>query len=329
MSKCRRWLGLGALVLLLYGAVACAGPSPTVTPPPTPQPTPGPLSLTVLYTNDGWGYTEPCACDPSLGGLARRATFIESVRDETRNVLVVDAGDSLLTLQRVGDLEQGKLLVEAYNRMGYDAVALGGLDFRMGLGVMREQIQAAHFPVLSANTTDPQTGDLLDKGYTIVERGGHRIALIGLTDPKTVVEVTQGHVQATEPVQALLDVLAEAKAESDIIVVVSHLGMLFDANLGQVAPDIDLIVSGLDKEVYDPPVVAQGAVIVSAGSRGEYIGRIDLEFDANGNLLSHDGYVQALTDQVADDAEMRSWMAQSGLVTASALKPGGSGQFTP
>lgn len=326
MSVTIRYACIG--VLLLWVLAGCATPEPTAVPSPTVAPTPGPLALTLLYTADGWGYTEPCACDPSVGGLARRAGYIRSVRQQRQNVLVVDSGDSLLTLQRVGDLEQGRLLAEAFDQMGYDAVALGGMDFRMGLDVLREQILVADYAVLSANTLDPQTGDWFDMPYQIVERGGHRIALIGLTDPQIVVEVTGGEVEVTEPVSALMEVVGQVKDDADVIIVLSHLGMVFDINLGQVVPEVDVIVSGKDKEIYDPPLEARGVMIVSAGSRGEYVGRVDLEFDVDGDLVSYESEMRALTEDIADDAAMRQWMAQVGMTPASALKSGSEGQLS-
>lgn len=317
-----------ALLGLVLGAVACAAPAPTATPTPTATPVPGPFTLTILYTNDGWGYTEPCACDPSAGGLARRASYINSVRAEAGNVLLVDAGDSLLTLQRVGDPEQGRLLAEAHNQLGYDAMALGGMDFRMGLDVLREQISVADYAVLSANTLDPQTNELLTEPYAIVERAGHRIALIGLTDAKTVSEATGGQVPVLEPVEQLIDIVDEVQDQVDLVVVLSHLGFMFDMNLQKVASAVDVIVSGRDREIYDPPLTATGPIIVSAGSRGEYIGRLDLHLNAEGEIESFDGHVDVLGDDVPDDPEMRQWMAQSGLVPAAALKSGSTGELS-
>jgi len=320
---------ISALICLVLGAVACAAPAPAATPPATATPpVSGPFTLTIVYTNDGWGYTEPCACDPSVGGLARRASYIKSVRAEAENVLVVDAGDSLLTLQGVGDREQGRLLAKAFNQLGYDAIALGGMDFRMGLDVLREQIQTADYAVLSANTLDPQTKEPFAEPYTIVERAGRRIALIGLTDAQTTAEVTGGEVPVTEPVETLIEIVDEIHDQVDLVVVLSHLGFVFDINLHKVAPEIDVIVSGRDREVYDPPLTAAGPIIVSAGSRGEFVGRLDLHFDEKGELQSFDGQMQLLTDEVADDPEMRQWMAQSGLVPATALKSGSSGQLS-
>lgn len=323
--KARR---ISAVLWLVLAAVACAAPVPTATPMPTATPVPAPFTLTILYTNDGWGYTEPCACDPSAGGLARRASYIKSVRAEVEHVLVVDAGDSLLTLLRVGDREQGRLLAEAHNQLGYDAIALGGMDFRMGLDVLREQIQAANYAVLSANTLDPQTTQLLTEPYTIVERAGRRIALVGLTDAKMVSEATGGQVPVLEPVGQLVDIVDELHDQVDLIIVLSHLGFMFDVNLHQVAPEVDVIVSGRDLEIYDPPLTAAGPIIVSAGSRGEFIGRLDLHLNAQGEIESFDGYMRMLGDDVADDPEMRQWMAESGLIPATALKAGGTGQLS-
>ena len=325
-------IGMGILVMVLFALIACATPAPTATPTPTPTPTPltpEPFTLTVLYTNDGWGYTEPCACDPSVGGLARRAAFIKSMRQEKENVLVVDAGDSLVSLFHVGDLEQGKLLAESFNQMGYDAVTIGGMDFRMGLDVLREQIEVANYAVLSANTLDPTTKSFFDRDYQIVEMHGHRIALIGLTDPQTTSEVTQGQVSIMEPVQSLMDLVATLKNEADIIIVLSHLGMQFDINLGMVVKDIDLVVAGRDKELYTEAIKAYDYLIVSAGSRGEYVGQIDLDFDAEGKVISHQLHLQIMTEEIADDPDMRKWLGTSGLMPSSALKSGDEGQVSP
>lgn len=329
-----RFVKSGLLSLALAIALAaCSTPAPTATPSPEPTPipilTPEPFSLTLLYTNDGWGYTEPCACDPSAGGLARRASFIKSVREQRQNVLLVDSGDSLLHLQQIGNLEQGKLLVQAFNKLGYDAVALGGMDFRMGLDVLREQIAVADFPVLSINAFDPQTKQFFDQDYTTINMHGHHIALIGLTDTKMAREVTAGEVILLEPVQSLVDLVDLIKDQADIIIVLSHLGAQFDLNLGLVAPSIDVVVSGLDKQVYTAPVETNDYLIVSAGSRGEYIGQLDLEFDAQGSIVSYDMHLQQLTDEVPDDPEMKQWLATSGLISSAALKPADSGQFSP
>ncbi|MFQ5340405.1 MAG: hypothetical protein ACE5F6_02540 [Anaerolineae bacterium] len=63
-------------IALLFSWVIAGCASPATPPPPTPaqaaratatsqptdtpQPTPAPLSLTIVQTNDTWGYLDPC-----------------------------------------------------------------------------------------------------------------------------------------------------------------------------------------------------------------------------------------------------------------------------
>ena len=59
---------IGFFILIELALFGCSGimstpaptSTPTKTPTPTPTPTPRPIELTVLHTNDTWGYSEPC-----------------------------------------------------------------------------------------------------------------------------------------------------------------------------------------------------------------------------------------------------------------------------
>ena len=62
------------------------------------------------------------------GGVARRATAISLERQRAEHVLVLDAGNSLLNDRDPARKTKGQTSVEAMNRMGYNAVALGMLD---------------------------------------------------------------------------------------------------------------------------------------------------------------------------------------------------------
>ena len=50
-------------------------------------------SLVVLSTTDVIGKTSPCGCHTPKGGLARQATFADSMRSRYANVLLVDNGN--------------------------------------------------------------------------------------------------------------------------------------------------------------------------------------------------------------------------------------------
>ncbi len=160
------------LVLLLTGA-GCSKPvSPTEL-----------SNLTIIHTNDLEGTLKPCSCisDPA-GGIARRKTTIEKIRNSRDAVITVDAGDSLFGTPE-SDMTHGVVMMQAMNQMGYDAMALGDRDFIYGADILLETLQKAEFPILSANIVRKEDGQTFTQGSIILEHGGIRIGLLGLTHP--------------------------------------------------------------------------------------------------------------------------------------------------
>ncbi len=66
-----------------------------------------------------------------IGGVTRRAAVIRKEREKATHMLVLDAGDSLLNNQQPAKGTRGKTSIEAMNKMGYDAMALGMLDLSL------------------------------------------------------------------------------------------------------------------------------------------------------------------------------------------------------
>ena len=97
---------------------------------------------------------------PAVGGVARRATTINQEKKKNPYTLVLDAGDSLVGDQDPALKTQGKSSVEAMNRLGYDAMALGPADLALGLETLRARMAEAKFPMLSANAVVTGTEEL-------------------------------------------------------------------------------------------------------------------------------------------------------------------------
>jgi 2',3'-cyclic-nucleotide 2'-phosphodiesterase (5'-nucleotidase family) len=55
---------------------------------------------------------------------------------------------------------------------------------------------------------------------------------------------------------------------------------------------------------------ASGTLIAQAGYRGEWIGVVSLDIDSQGTVASHKGEVVPLTEEFADDPEMRAFLDQ-------------------
>jgi 5'-nucleotidase/UDP-sugar diphosphatase len=201
--------------------------------------------------------------------------------------------------------------VEAMNLLGYDAMVLGSEDFWLGLDVLRQRMEEAEFPILSANVVMAGTDQLFATPYVIEVIGGHQVAIIGLTNPEAA-SAAGGDIVVLDPLEALEDLMGEVSKEADVIIVLSHLGTEVDFLMANEVKGIDLIVGGLSRDVLDPPVwiEASRTVIAQAGYLGEWIGVVSLEIDSQGEVTGHQGQVVLLTDEVADDPEMRAFLDQ-------------------
>lgn len=254
--------------------------------------------------------------------MARRATAIKDIRGLNPNVLLLDAGNAV-TGQILADGSKGRVVVEAMNRLGYTAMAIGERELWLGLDELRQRMREADFPFLSANVQVKETGELLAAPYTIVEIGGLRVGILGLTNANStqikVFDMTTGaawpeiaeQVIVTDPVEAATKYVPEIAAQADLVIVLSHLGIDLDQSLVAWVPGIAVVVGGYSRTILSPPLAQRGALIVQAGYDGEYLGKLALEVDGSGGIVKHAGEIIALGPTFADDPEMAQWLAEA------------------
>ena len=240
------------------------------------------VDLVVAATTDvhgrvrGWDYYADTA--ETARGLSRAATIVDSVRDANPGrVVVVDAGDFLQgnpfadVAMRI-DSAGPNAVIAAMNAVHYDAVTLGNHEFNYGLPALRRALSTANFPLLAANVAGgpkPPTW----RPYTIVERGGVKIGIVGATTPGSMVwdaaNLRAARVTVSSIIPGIASGVAEARAAgANIIVVVAHSGISGESNYDTLAaavggenpmaqvpravPGIDLIVFGhTHREVAD------------------------------------------------------------------------------
>ncbi|MBM4466235.1 MAG: bifunctional metallophosphatase/5'-nucleotidase [Chloroflexi bacterium] len=226
-------------------------------------------------------------------------------------MLLLDAGNTLFGNQPLAQQTQGQVIVEAMNLLGYDAMALGSEDFWLGLDVLRQRMEEAEFPILSANAVISGTDQLFATPYVIKEIKDHKVGIIGLTNQEAA--NTSGRaIIVLDPLETLKNLMDEVSKEADIIIVLSHLGTVVDVQMAGEVEGIDLIVGGQSQDVLDPPlwIGESGPVIAQAGYQGQWIGVVRLEIDSRGKVAGHQGEVVLLGPDFADDPEMRAFLDQ-------------------
>lgn len=151
--------------------------------------------LTILYTNDFHAQDYPVRAtwvsgSPMMGGAAYLAGYVNQVRAEEKNVLLLDAGD-ILTGPPISTLTEGEAPIDLYNYIGYDAVAVGNHEFDHGWQRARNLLSYAQFPFLSANIFYKNTNILFAKPYEILDAGDVRVGVIGIHGKKAGLETIQ------------------------------------------------------------------------------------------------------------------------------------------
>lgn len=282
-------------------------------------------SLTILHTNDFHARFEPISKYDSgcgeednaegkcFGGSARMVTAVEAAKARTNNYILVDGGD-----QFQGSLfytyYKGKAAAEMMNKMGYDAMTVGNHEFDDGPEVLRGFADTVDFPILMSNA-DISGEEMLNgviKPSVVIERGGDRIGLIGLTPEDTDELASPGpNVKFGDPVEAVKAQVAALEADGvNKIIVLSHSGMVVDKRVAEAVPQIDVIVGGHDntylsntddKAAGPYPVMVGTTAIVQAYAYGKYLGELNVTFDDEGVITEATGNPITLDGGVAED----------------------------
>src|SRR4051812_16383506 len=200
----------------------------------------GPVDLVVATTTDvhgrlrAWDYYANKS--DQARGLTRAATIVDSVRAANPGrVILLDAGDLLQgnpLAYVAARIAKGRVnpVIAAMNAMHYDAAAIGNHEYNYGVPYLDSAVRQAAFPFLSANTyrVDPE-GVHAYRPWTIVERAGIKVGVIGATTPGVAVwdaENIRGRLRFGDIVPAVRRAVTEARAAgADVIVVTVHSGL--------------------------------------------------------------------------------------------------------
>jgi len=240
--------------------------------------------------------------------VARRATIIKATRSESADpVLVLDAGSALYGRPLAMQTE-GRIIVEAMNALGYDAMAVGAKDLHWGADVLVQRAGEADFPILSCNIVSSDEGSLILPPYAILERAGLVFGILGVTEPEARDAVRTGRekIEILDPVDSVGKYLSEVEGQSDVVVLLSHLGLEEDLGLALALPEVDIIVGGRSKVLMREPELVGDTIIVQAGYSGEWIGRVQVGFDQQGRVLGAESEFITLSPDVGDDAELKA-----------------------
>lgn len=274
--------------------------------------------VTILGTSDIHGHFVPWdyASDKenTRGSLSQIATKVKAIRKEQENLILVDAGDTIQGnfVETFKDEKISPMML-GFNEMDYDVWVLGNHEFDFGLKVLNRALTQFEGNALAGNI-EKTDGNPFLPSFTIVERNGIKIGVIGMDTPMTQVfaEGTNrlGGMVFTNPTIEVKKVISKIKDKVDSIVLVAHMGIDNEnnksdtgvADIANANPELDAIVAGHMHVKIDKAVV-NGVIITEPGKYGQSLSRIDLQFtEKNGKftLVNKDSYTYKIQGVTSD-----------------------------
>ena len=253
--------------------------------------------LTILHTNDVHSRLDPFPMDggkvAGLGGVAARASIIKQIRQETDNVLLLDAGD-IFQGTPYFNIYKGEPEIKAMSMMGYDACTMGNHDFDAGIENFATQLKHANFPVLLCNydfTNTPMQGKSVP--YKIFQKGNIKVGVfgVGIELKGLVPDNLFGNTIYKDPIECANTTVDFLKRHGcDMIICLSHLGDKYDDNkvsdeiLAKETYHIDLILGGHTHRFFPEPKKylnknGGDTLVNQVGWAGLQLGRLDYNFE--------------------------------------------------
>ena len=194
----------------------------------------------ILSANDMHAAIE---CFPRLCFVA------DSLRALYPDLLILSAGDN-----RSGDPINDMYEIPAYpmvslmNIVGFQASTLGNHEFDSGQEGLAKLINMSNFPYLCANIRPAAKTGIHVRPWQMFDVGGVRLAIIGVTalgpmgKPESHPD-NMTDLEFSDPLQSVQQ-YKNLRQQSDVVLLLSHMGYEDDVKLSAELPWVDLIVGG-------------------------------------------------------------------------------------
>ncbi len=272
---------------------AAAPPPPAADAPPARDPKVAHVPVIALSDFHGWLLPlEPKGYPRYFGGVANLAGMLEHKEKLAKgDAIILDNGD-MWTGPTESTLLRGESVIQAYNEIGFTAANVANHEFDFGLEILRARVSEAKFPFLGANIVKAGTNESPDfvKPFTIVERDGVKVGVLGLSYVGTPQTTLAKHVKDLEfkgykeTLETFVPKVREAGAAA--IVVLFHDEASIAKSVIESMPDLKVaaVVAGQNhrKEQFE----VRGIPIVNPGPFGRSYVRFDLAIDRDTKTLS-------------------------------------------
>lgn len=231
-------------------------------------------------------------------GMSKLGAFLKDQKDN--DAIILSAGD-MWQGGVESNLTQGKIVVDAMNEIGFDAMTVGNHEFDWGLDVLEENINLMDFPMLAANGYEKETNTRFSffNPYTIVEKNGVKVGIIGTGAESLPTDITYSvsrYLDFKEQIPIIKLYSDELKIEHDCdaVILLAHDGGCYNYEGDPYLYEEVCEVSSLSNETYIDAIFLghdhdeksgkyKDIPYAEGGSNGEYVSHIVLNFEKVGD----------------------------------------------
>lgn len=250
-----------------------------------------------------------------FGGYSRVKTVLQETRPSHPDSLLLNVGDEFQGTMFFS-FYGGEKIAETLNQMGFDAMTLGNHEFDRGDDHLGQFLENLTFPIVSANVvSDHAVLNRTIKPFHIFPQ--HDLAIIGVTTDTTPSISSPGKgTKFTDAIAAVQNTVDLIRSTTNItrLAAITHIGYDEDQRLARETTGLHLIMGGhshtplgdFPGAVGPYPTIVENKAgdevfIVTAYRWGEYLGYIDVTYDARGKVLAYRGGPIHLTNTTAQD----------------------------
>jgi 2',3'-cyclic-nucleotide 2'-phosphodiesterase (5'-nucleotidase family) len=241
--------------------------------------------IQVLHTNDQHSQFEASATN-GFGGYAAVKGVMNSLKTEASatgiGTVTLDAGD-FSEGSHLFFADKGVASWKMMNSMGYDAVTIGNHDWMVGVNRLNGILKnlPLNFSLLAANMKCGAYFKHFNNAvspYKIINVNGVRVGVIGVVTASLAYSWRAQGCAVVAAKGAIKYYLKRVKKQSDVVILLSHLGLARDKKIAASVDGIDLVVSAHSHDVTHEPLMVTNrkgnfVPVLQAGAHTRYVGQ--------------------------------------------------------
>jgi len=242
-------------------------------------------------------------------GINRLASYFNNKRSQNPDGMVLTSSGDMWQGSADSNLTEGRLVTDAMNLMGFDAMAIGNHEFDWGEDAIEANRDLADFPLLGANIYDVRTSELASFAlpHALIERQGVQIGIIGVIGAN-LESVIMPSIVANFEFRDITSYVATSAAEletmgADVIILLNH-----DGYVGtQALAAVDMVFNGHTHTLQEQWL--EGKPVLQAHSNGRSVAHVRLSYN-------HESDAVSIVDYEVDDYIVNQGLAENAEMAA-------------